>query len=204
MIALTVPALADSTAQSGVPGAADISRVAAGSYAADPPHTLVLWRVNHFGFSNYYGLFGNIGGTLDLDPKNPAAAKLSVTIPVAEITTANAGLTEHLFKPGKDGAAPDFFGPNPAAAQFVSTAIKLDEEGKEALITGNLTLNGITRPVTIEAEFVGAGNNPMSKALTIGFEGEARIKRSDFGINAFVPLVSDEVELKIEAAFEKK
>lgn len=204
VIALAAPVLADNTAQSALPGAADISRVTAGSYATDPAHTLVGWRVNHFGFNDYFGIFGNVSGTLDIDPKNPAAAKLDVTIPVAEITTANAGLTEHLFKPGKDGAAPDFFGPNPAAAKFVSTAIKLGDDGKEAEITGNLTLNGITKPVTIEAEFVGAGNNPMSKALTIGFEGEAKIKRSYFGIAAFIPLVSDEVELNITAAFEKK
>ncbi len=204
LVLAATPLLADHHQQPALPGVEDVSRVTAGSYTADPAHTLVGWRVDHLGFNDYFGIFGNVSGTLELDPTNLSAAKLSVTIPIAEVTTANAGLTEHLLRAGKDGAKPDFFGPAPAAATFVSTSVKPGEDGKEALITGNLTINGITRPVTIEAEFTGAGANPMSKVETVGFEGEAKIKRSDFGINGFIPLVSDEVELDITAAFEKK
>lgn len=198
------PILADNHAPSDLPGVEDASRITAGNYAVDPAHTLIGWEVNHLGFNDYFGIFGNVTGTLELDPANLAAAKLSVTIPVAQVTTANQGLTEHLLKPGGDGTAPDFFGPAPAPATFVSTAIKLDDNGEEATITGNMTLNGITKPVTIKAEFSGAGTNPMTKAETIGFEGEAKFKRSDFGINGFIPLVSDDVELEITAAFEKQ
>jgi polyisoprenoid-binding protein YceI len=185
-----------------LPGVADPSRVTAGTYTADPGHSLIAFEVNHFGFNDYYGIFGDVAGTLEIDPANPDAAKVDVTIPVASVTTASKGLTDHLLRAGKDGAAPDFFGPAPAAARFVSTAVKSD--GMTAEITGNLTLNGVTKEVTLDAEFTGAGNNPFNKKATIGFEAETTIKRSDFGIAYALPMVSDEVELDISVAFEKQ
>lgn len=186
------------------PGAHDRSRVTAGTYAADPHHTLVVWEVDHLGFSRYTGIFGDVTGTLVIDPANPAAAKVDVTIPVAKVTTASAGLTAHLLRAGKDGGKPDFFGPAPADARFVSTAVVVGKTGDEAKVTGNLTLNGETRPVTLDVDFHGAGEAPGSKKATIGFEAETKIKRSEFGIGFGIPLVSDEVELEIHAAFEKQ
>lgn len=185
-----------------VPGMADPARVTAGTYAADPSHSLITFEVNHFGFNDYYGIFGDVAGTLVLDPANLDAATVDVTIPVASVTTASKGLTDHLLRPGKEGGTPDFFGPAPAPARFVSTSVKAD--GMMAVITGNLTLNGITKPVTFEAEFTGAGINPFNKKETVGFEAETEIKRSDFGVNYGIPLVSDEVELDISVAFEKQ
>lgn len=185
-----------------VPGQPDPARVTAGTYAADPGHSLIGWEVNHFGFNDYYGLFGDIAGTLTIDPANLDAAKVDVTIPVANVTTASKGLTEHLLRAGKDGGKPDFFGPAPAPARFVSTSVKAN--GMTATITGDLTLNGVTKPVTFEAEFTGAGINPFNKKATIGFEAETEIKRSDFGVNYGIPFVSDEVELDISVAFEKQ
>jgi polyisoprenoid-binding protein YceI len=185
-----------------VPGAKDASRVTAGTYAADPAHSLIGWEVSHFGFNDYFGIFGDVAGTLTIDPANLDAAKVDVTIPVANVTTASKGLTDHLLRPGKDGGKPDFFGPAPAPARFVSTSVKA--EGMKATITGDLTLNGVTKPVSFEAEFTGAGTNPFNKKATIGFEAETTIKRSDFGVNYGIPMVSDEVELDISVAFEKQ
>jgi polyisoprenoid-binding protein YceI len=200
--AVAVPAV---IAQSpGLPGAKDKSRVAAGTYAADPGHTLVVWEVDHFGFSRYSGIFGDVTGTLVIDPANPAASKVEVTIPVARVTTASAGLTGHLLRAGKDGGKPDFFGAAPADAKFVSTRVVLDDDGDEATVTGNLTLNGVTRPVTLDVDFHGAGTNPYNKKATVGFEAEGKIRRSDFGIAYGIPAVSDEVELEIHAAFERQ
>lgn len=176
---------------------------AAGTYTADSGHTLIGWRVNHFGFNDYFGIFGDSSGTLTIDPKNPAAAKVDITIPVSKVTTASAGLTGHLLKAGENGKAADFFGAAPADARFVSTQVTLDDDGDEAKVVGNLTLNGVTKPVTLDVELTGAGNNPMSKKATLGFEAETTIKRSDFNINYGIPMVSDEVELEITVAFEK-
>ena len=188
------------------PGAKDAARVTAGTYKADPHHTLVGWGVNHLGITPYFGIFGDVNGSLTLDPKNIPAAKLDVTIPVSKVTTASAGLTEHLFKaPAKAGDKPDFFGPSPADARFVSTSVVPGSNVGEATVTGNLTLNGVTKPVTLEVEFYGAGKMPaeMGGGEQIGFEAESTIRRSDFGLAGFIPLVSDEVELHIVAAFAK-
>lgn len=200
-IAVAAP-LAAQSASMQLPGQKDPSRITGGTYKTDPGHSLIEWEVNHFGFNDYFGLFGDVAGTLVLDPKNPAAAKLDVTIPVSKVVTASAGLTEHLTRAGKDGGKPDFFGPSPADARYVSQHIIV--KGTEATIHGNLKLNGVTKPVTVEAEFVGAGANPMSKKETVGFHGEATIKRSDFGVNGALPVVSDEVSIDITVAFEKQ
>ena len=86
----------------------------------------------------------------------------------------------------------------------VDAHLRDGDDGTSASITGNLTLNGVTNPVTIDARFTGAGTNPMNKAETIGFEGTTTIQRSDFGVDYAVPMVSDEVMLKITVAFEKQ
>ena len=134
------------------PGKPDKTRVAAGTYKLDPGHTLIGWRVDHLGFSDYFGVFGESTGTLTLDPKNPAAAKVEVTIPVSKVLTASTGLNAHLLRPGKDGAKPDFFGPDPADAKFVSSKVTPGKDGMSATILGNLTLNGQTHPVTIAVQ----------------------------------------------------
>ncbi|WP_324603058.1 YceI family protein [Porphyrobacter sp. AAP82] len=139
----------------------------------NPDHSLIGWEVSHFGFNDYYGLFGDVAGTLGLDPAKPAEAKVDVTIPLANVSTASMGLTDHLLRAGKDGGKPDFFGPAPVPARFVT-----------ATIIGDLPLNGVTRPVT--------------------FEAETAIKRSDFGVSYAIPFVTDEVELDISVAFEKQ
>lgn len=205
-LACTAPLIAQNAAPQK-PGAHDPARVTAGNYTVDSNHTMVRWEVDHLGITPYFGIFGDVTGTLALDPKNPSAAKVDITIPVAKVTTASAGLTEHLLKPpAKAGDKPDFFGPSPADARFVSTAVVVDKDDPtDAKVTGNLTLNGVTRPVTLDVEFYGAGKSPaaMGGKDNVGFEAEAKIRRSDFGIGGFIPLVSDEVKLDIVAAFVK-
>lgn len=198
---LTLPLAAQMPKEA--PGKPDKTRVTAGTYKLDPNHALIGWRVDHFGFSDYFGIFGSSTGTLTLDPKNPAAAKVEVTIPVGKVLTASPGLNDHLLRRGKDGAKPDFFGPDPADATFVSTRVSPGKDGMSATIVGNLTLNGVTKPVTIAARFHGAGNSPMGGKATVGFSGKATILRSHWGIATAIPLVSDKVELDISAPFEK-
>ncbi|QNE04269.1 YceI family protein [Croceicoccus marinus] len=200
--ALAAPVIAQDDAPT-LPGQMAVSRITAGTYTADPLHTLVGFRVNHFGFNDYFGIFGGVEGTLQIDPSNLSAASVDVTIPVADVTVAAQGLKDHLLRAGEDGGEPDFFGPSPAPARFQSTSVALTGE-TTANIAGNLTLNGVTRPVVVAARFTGAGANPMNSKLTVGFEGTTTIQRSNFGIDAFIPMVSDEVELDITAAFEKQ
>lgn len=191
---VAIPVIAQQSSQ--LPGSKNPAAVTGGTYTVDPGHSLVRWEVDHLGFTPYFGIFGDVTGTLTLDPKNPTAAKVDVAIPVVKVTTASAGLTKHLL-------TKDFFGSAPADAKFVSTAVTVD--GTDAKITGNLTLNGVTKPVTLDAEFYGAGKAPamMGGKENIGFEAETTIKRSDFGISYGIPMVSDEVKLDIAVAFQK-
>lgn len=205
--ALAIAVAAPLAAQMGEkPGAPDPARVTGGAYTVDHEHTLVGWRVDHLGVTPYFGIFGQITGTLELDPRNVRATKLDVTIPVAKVTTASPGLTAHLLKPAaKDGGRPDFFGPTPADARFVSTSVVPGAKAGEARLSGNLTFNGVTRPVAFDVTFHGAAKMPkdMGGQEMIGFEGETTIKRSDFGLDMGIPFVSDEVSLDIVAAFVK-
>lgn len=199
--AVAVPVIAQMP--TSPPGSKDRSKVVAGTYAADPGHSLIAWEVNHFGFSPYHGLITGIGGTLRIDPANLAASSVEVTIPIKGVApysgmaSGNAQLDAHLLKA-------DFFDAEKfPTASFKSTRVILDEDGDEAKIEGELTIRGVTRPVVLDAEFVGAGMNPFVKKQTIGFKAETTIKRSDFGISYGIPLVTDAVKLDIAAAFEK-
>ncbi len=192
---VTIPSVVAQQDTTQLPGSVDPTKVVAGTYSVDPSHSLVGFRVNHFGFNDYFGIFGDSTGTLEIDPANLAAAKVDITIPVNKLTTASAGLTQHM-------KSADFFETEThPTARFVSTKVTVD--GNAAKIDGNLTIKNNTKPVVLDASFTGVGYNPFNKKLTVGFEADTIIKRSDFGVNGALPLVSDEVQLGITVAFEK-
>ncbi|MEG8013894.1 YceI family protein [Sphingomonas sp. 22R3R2A-7] len=191
ILALTAaPVLAQTAA---VPGAPVKARVAAGTYAVDPNHTQVTWQVNHMGFSMLEGQFGASGGSIMIDPAKPNATKVEVNFAIDQLSVTSAPFTGHL-------KSKDFFDvATHPTAKFVST--KVVATGDKATITGDLTIKGITKPVVLQATFVGAGANPMNKKVNFGFRATSSIKRSDFGLGAAVPVVSDRVDLTINAAF---
>ncbi|WP_159827932.1 YceI family protein [Novosphingobium sp. TCA1] len=171
--------------------------VKAGTYAVEPAHTQVTFSVSHMGISPFAGTFAGGSGTMTLDPKNLAATKLNVTIPVTSVQTTSDKLTEELRSADWLDAAKF------PTATFVASSVT--PRGPDAAaIEGTLTLHGVSKPVTIMARFFGAAQNPMSKKDSIGFLGRALIKRSDFGVAKYVPMVSDETVLVINAAFEKQ
>jgi polyisoprenoid-binding protein YceI len=201
LVAVSTVAIAQ--APTSVPGSRNVAAVSGGTYDVDPGHTLVTWTLDHMGFSPYTGIFGNVTGTLVLDPKRPKQARVDVRIPVSKVVTASAGLTEHLLRAGKDEAKPDFFGPNPGEARFLSSSVVAS--GQKARIRGQLTLNGVTKPVTLDATFYGAGKMPaaMGGRENVGFRATGTIMRSQFGLTTGIPLVGDQVKLDISAAFTK-
>ncbi|WP_409564168.1 YceI family protein [Methylobacterium sp. J-068] len=195
LVALTLAFAAPALAQT--PPTRDPAQIQAGTYAVDPAHTQVGWRVSHMGFSNYSGGFSDVSGTLDLQPKNPSASSLKISVPVASVATTSAKLTDEL-KGAQWLDAAQF----PQMA-FVST--KVTPEGKDkAKVTGDLTLHGVTKPVTLNVTLVGAGTNPLSKKVTVGFEVTGTLKRSDFGVKTYVPLIGDDLHLTIAGAFERQ
>ncbi len=176
--------------------AADQPSVQSGTYAVEPFHTRLLFSVNHFGFNDYFGEFTGVAGVLKLDPKNLNASQLDITVPVENITTTNAKLD------GELRGADWFDAAQFPAMHFVST--KITQTGPNtAEIAGTLTLHGVSKPLILDATLTGAGVNPLDKTFTVGFRGQGHLKRSDFGVGQYVPLVSDDVNLIISAAFEK-
>lgn len=174
------------------------AEVQAGTYKLDSGHGKITWSVNHLGFSTYVGQFINVSADLTLDPANPSASTLTATVPLADVAPNDDGLKRHL-------QTPDFF--NTAefpTATFVATSIVVDEDdATEADVTGDLTLHGVTRPVTLEVKFNQAGPS-MGNTYKVGFDGEVTIKRSEFGMSYGLPAIGDEVELHIEGEFVKQ
>lgn len=188
------PALAQIATAPDQPGQPVTSRVTAGSYQVDPAHSQVAWEVNHMGFSILEGMFPVSSGSLTIDPAHPAAAKVDVTIQIDQLAVTAAPFANHLK------SAEIFDAAKYPTARFVSTGVT-PRGGNRATITGTLTIKGVTKPVTLDATFVGAGTNPMSKKLNVGFSATAMVKRSDFGVAIAAPVVSDTVKLHIHAAF---
>jgi polyisoprenoid-binding protein YceI len=172
------------------------SEVRAGAYTLDSDHGKITWSVSHLGFSTYTGQFVNVQAELRLNPANPSASTLTATIPLTDVASGNAALNHHL-------QTADFFDTaNHPTATFVSRSVTVNPtDPTEATVVGDLTLRGVTRPVTIAVDFNQAGPS-MGNTYKSGFDGEATIKRSDFGITYGSQIgLGDEVKLHIEGEF---
>jgi polyisoprenoid-binding protein YceI len=172
------------------------SAVHAGTYAVEPTHTRIAFAVSHMGFSTWFGDFTHASGTLTLNPAKPSASTLSVSVPTDSVSTTNTTLDGELKEADWLNAA------KYPTATF--TASKITASAGTAKVAGTLTLHGVTKPVIFAVKFNGAGINPLDKAYTVGFEVRGKIKRSDFGVTKYIPLVGDDVDLIISAAFEQK
>lgn len=166
------------------------SAQAAEKYDIDPTHTQVQFTYNHMGFSNITGRFDQVQGDFMFDVADPTQSSVSITIPVTSISTGVAKLDEHLLKD-------EFFDATQfPTATFTSTGVTAAGEGKLA-VAGDLTIHGVTRPVVLDVTINGTGEHPMRKLPAAGFDASTRIKRSDFGVGAYVPAVGDEVTISI-------
>ncbi|HXQ11467.1 MAG TPA: YceI family protein [Caulobacteraceae bacterium] len=174
----------------------DPASVQAGTYNVEPTHTRVLFSVTHFGFTHYYGDFTGVTGKLSIDPKNIGAADVEVTIPTASVSTTNARLDGELKGANWLNAS------TYPAMTFVSRRVTRTGP-KTARIDGDLTLRGVTHPVSLDATFNAAGPYPMGGRFTVGFDAVGHLKRSDFGVSPYLGLISDDVDIIISAAFQK-
>lgn len=191
-LGLAPPALAQQLPKTA-PGTPNLRQITAGTYTVDPAHSQIAFTVNHLGFSHYRGIFGNLTGKMTMDPKAPARARVSIDIPIRKVVTTVDELNTQLLSDAFFDAA------RYPTAHFEATSIR--PMGRKARIAGNLTLKGITRPVVLDATFVGAG--VMMGKRTVGFDATTTIKRSEFNIMNGIPLIPDEVPLTIAVAFEK-
>ena len=165
------------------------------AYELDPSHSQVVFTYEHFGFSTTTNMFAGINGNISFDQENPANSSVSVSFPVKSLYT------------GWEARYEDFMGERFFNAQddevvtFKSTGIEVTGE-KTAKITGDLTLNGVTKSVVLDAEMNSAREHPMAKKAWAGFDATTTLLRSDYNLGFAAPAVSDAVEvyISIEAA----
>ena len=151
-------------------------------------HGFIEFRIQHLGYSWLYGSFKDFDGNFTYDAKDSAKDKVEVTIKTGSIDTNHAERDKHLRSPDFLNAAkfPE--------AKFVSTAVK--KEGDKYLVTGDFTLNGVTKPITLDAKLTGEGKDPWG-GYRAGFEAKGNIKLKEFNIKSDLGPKSQEVELML-------
>ena len=160
------------------------------TFTIDPTHTQVSFTYNHFGFSNPSGRLEDIKGAVVIDQADWGKSSVNVDMPLSGLHTGVPKLDEHL-------KTPDFFD----AAKFPDVTFKstkVTKTGADTLdIAGDLTAHGVTRPVTLHAHINKIGENKMIGTQSAGFDADTTLKRSDFGMGKYVPMVSDKVHVHI-------
>ena len=165
-------------------------------YTLDASHSQIVFSYNHLGFSTTYGMFSGVNGEIMFDQANPAASSVTVSFPVKSMLTGWQERFDHFM-------TPDFFdAKEDEMVSFKSTAIEVTGE-KTAKITGDLTLNGVTKPVVLDAVMNQVGEHPMAKTPWAGFSATTTLIRSDYNLGQFAPYVSDEVALQISIEAQK-
>ncbi|MFL5297356.1 MAG: YceI family protein [Phenylobacterium sp.] len=189
--ALAGPALANPTNQ-------DPAKVPAGQYALDKRHASLVVKIAHMGgFSRYTLRFDALDGGFTYDPANWQATKVTFTVDPKSVDTNDPAFNKQIAGYFETDKFP--------AISFASTAVQGGQDGK-GQISGDLTLHGVTKPVTLDVTFNGSGHGISPIGTRLGFSGSAQIKRSDFGVDNVIlrQFTSDEVEVLFELEFEKK
>jgi polyisoprenoid-binding protein YceI len=178
------------------------SDVPAGTYKLDPAHASLTWRVKHLGLSNYTARFTKIDATLSYDPKDPTKSKITASVDPASVRTdlnAPKDFDQELREDPRFFKVAKF-----PEIKFAST--KLEKTGdRTGRMTGDLSFMGVTKPVTLDVTFNGSfREHPMTKRGALGFSATGTVKRSEFGMDALVPFVGDDVAVVIEAEFQQQ
>lgn len=159
-------------------------------YTLDASHSQIVFTYEHLGFSTTTGVYSGFDGTIMFDEADPAASSVEVSFPTDSLYTGWAERTAHFL-------TDDFFGAeaNPTIS-FVSTGIEVTGE-TTGNITGDLTINGITKSIVLDADLTQIGDHPMAGKPWAGFKAETTVLRSDFDMGMYAPYVSDEVTIAI-------
>lgn len=165
------------------------------TYVEEPTHFSITFDVDHLGFSQYVMRFNESKATLTIDKDAPEKARVEATIMVDSYDSNNEVLKKKVLEEALDGA-------KYPQITFKTVNVKLVDD-KTAEIVGNLTIRDVTKPVSLVAKLNGMGPTPGGGPDRIGFSALGKFKRSDFGINTWVPFVGDEVNVRIEAEFVK-
>ena len=193
LVAPAVPAFADAPAAVSAQASYPAPDVRSGTYQLDKSHAKIHWTVSHFGFSEYTGEFTDFDARLMLDAAQPERSRLTLTVSTPSVATHDEALDAHLKNE-------DFFDvANHPTATFNSTAINRTG-ANSALVTGDFTMLGQTRPLTLNVTFNKAGDN-MAGVYTAGFSATGTVKRSAYGMTYGAPALGDDITLRISGEF---
>ncbi|MEC8195395.1 MAG: YceI family protein [Pseudomonadota bacterium] len=159
-------------------------------YMLDASHSQILFSYNHLGYSTTWGMFSGFEGEIMFDQEDPANSSVSVSMPLKSMWTGWEKRDAHIM-------SPDFFSANDdSLVTFTSTGIEVTGENT-ANITGDLSINGVTKSVVLDAKLNTSGEHPMAKKPWAGFDATTTLLRSDFNAGNFAPFVGDEVQVQI-------
>jgi polyisoprenoid-binding protein YceI len=159
-------------------------------YMLDASHSQILFSYNHLGYSTTWGMFSGFEGEIMFDQEDPANSSVTVSMPVMSMLTGWEERFAHFMSADFFGATED------EMVTFTSTAIEVTGDNT-ALITGDLTLNGVTKSVVLDAKLNQVGDHPMANKPWAGFDATTTLLRSDYNVGAFAPFVGDEVTIQI-------
>jgi polyisoprenoid-binding protein YceI len=182
----------------------NVADIPSGHYVLDPKHSSVIARVLHLGISVYAVRFDAVSATLDYDSAHPEAAKVQASVDPASLDAIPIPGNDPSKQFARDFLKVDQF----PKASFVSTRLQQGQAGRGTM-TGDLTLMGVTKPVTFDVTFVGTGHEPLPVPFGVhaaGFSAVTKISRADFGSTYLGNdnLVGDDVTLEINAEFDKR
>ena len=189
---IKISAVAAAVALATSAAAADLSKVPSGKYDVDTTHAYIHMKYNHLGLSNPILGFEKFAMSVNLDAENPANSTVALEIDVDSVRTGSDIFHDHLTSEKWFDVA------NNPTATFNSTAVAANGDGTFD-VTGDLTIKGTTKPVTMQVTVNNAMQHPMKKQPVIGISAHGGLKRSDWGLGANVPFISDEVKLEVQA-----
>ncbi len=206
--AATEAAPAEAAATEAAP-AAEVAYGKAATYKIDPTHASITWRVNHFGLSNYTARFKNFDATLTFNPADVAANAVEATIDPASVETDypgdyKAGHADSPYASWNEDLAknPQWFNATAHPLITFKSTAATQTSPTTGTLTGDLTFLGVTKPVTLDVTYNGVAQMPWAPDQDkIGFSAKTTLKRSDFGMAAYIPNIADDVEVVIEAEF---
>jgi polyisoprenoid-binding protein YceI len=167
--------------------AATFTHAASTTYKVDPAHSFAIFRIKHMDIGHVYGRFNEPNGAITIDDSDPSKSSFTLELQTQKVDTGIQKRDDHL-------RSPDFFNAKQfPTIRFASKEVKKTDKGYE--VTGDLTLHGVTKSITLNLEQTGQG--AMGPRQIIGMETTLDIKRTDFGMNKMVGPAADDVRLII-------
>jgi len=175
----------------------ELIELKSGQYQLDKTHARLLFKIQHLGLSTYVGRFNDLQASLNFDPEKVADAKLEVVVQMASLDINDESLTKTLM--GREWFDQSRF----PEAHFTTLNVKPLADNQFEFV-GALNWRGVTKPISLKVTFHGGADNWLTGKYTLGFSATGHFKRSEFGMDSYIPIVGDDVALEVYAEFQKQ